>query len=134
MKRRQALLSTCSVVAGAGCLGIGSTQPTKSRLAWIWLLNDRDNPYEVDVVVEDAGKIVFSESYELGMEPETANIREEDPVGGTGQYVVRVTIDGEIHEVDTVDVVDGSETCIGVRFSLLNNGNIDYWTKSMEQC
>lgn len=134
MKRRQALLSICTAVSGAGCLRVGPSQPKKSRLAWIWLLNDRDEPYEVDVVVEDASEIVFSESYELTAEPDTANIRENDPVDGTGQYVVRATMDGETREVDTTKVVDGDENCIGVRFSLLNNGSVDYWTKSMQQC
>ncbi|WP_226023993.1 hypothetical protein [Halomicrobium salinisoli] len=134
MKRRKALLSIYTTVASVGCLGLGSSQSKESKLAWIWLLNDRDEPYEVDVVVEDNGETVFSESYQLGTEPGTANIREDNPVGGTGQYVVRATMDGETREVDTIDAVDGDENCIGVRFSLLNNGSIDYWTKSMQRC
>jgi hypothetical protein len=134
MKRRQALLSLGAAVASTGCLGVGFSQPKKSRLAWIWLLNDREEQHEVDVVVEDDGETVFSESYELGVEPDTANIREDAPVDGTGQYVVRATMDGETREVDTTDVVDGDENCIGVRFSLLNNGSVDYWTKSTQRC
>lgn len=134
MKRRQALLSVCTAATSVGCLGFGSSQSKEARLAWIWLLNDRDESYEVDVVIEDDDEIVFSESYELGTEPDTANIHKDNPVDGTGQYVVRATMDGETREVDTTDVVDGDENCIGVRFSLLNNGSVDYWTKSMQQC
>jgi len=53
---------------------------------------------------------------------------------GPGQYVIQATMDGETREVDTTDFVDGDENCIGVRFSLLNNGSVDSWTKSMQQC
>ncbi len=134
MKRRHALLSVCTLVTSAGCLGVGFLGPTESRLAWVWLRNDRDEPYEVTVVVEDNGETVLSESYELGTGPDTANIHVDNPVEGTGQYVVCTTMDGETLEVDTTDVVDGDENCIGVRFSLLDNGSVDYWTKSMEQC
>lgn len=134
MKRRQALLSVCTAVASTGCLGFGAPQSNQPRLAWIWLLNDRDESYEVDVVVVDDGKTVFSESYELGTEPDTANVHVDNPVDGPGQYVVRATIAGETHEVDTTAAVDDDENCIGVRFSVLNNGSVDYWTKSMEQC
>lgn len=134
MKRRQALLSVCTAVASVGCLGVGSQQSKGPRLAWIWLRNDREESDAVEVVVEDDDGTVFSESYELGTEPGTANIHEENPVDGPGQYVVRVTMDGETREVDTTAVADGDENCIGVRFSLLNNGSVDYWTKSMQQC
>lgn len=43
-------------------------------------------------------------------------------------------MDGETREVDTTNLVDGEEDCIGVRFSLLNNGSVEYWTKTMRQC
>ena len=84
--------------------------------------------------MEDAGESVFTGSYKLGTEPDTADARVYNPVDGTGEYVVRVTMDGETHEVDTTTLVDGAENCIGVRFSLLNNRSVDYWTKSMREC
>lgn len=133
MKRRQALLSACTAVVSAGCLGRQSSQST-TKLAWIWLLNDRDESYEIEVVVEDDSGKVFAESYELGTEPDTANIHVDDTVDGLGRYVVRANLAGETREVDTSDVADGEETCIGVRFSLLNNGSVDHWVKSMQQC
>lgn len=86
------------------------------------------------MVVEDDSGEVFAESYELGTEPDTANIHVDDPVDGLGQYVVRANLAGETREVDTSDVADREETCIGVRFSLLNNGSVDHWVKSMQQC
>lgn len=132
MKRR-ALLSTAAVCAVSGCSVID--RPQQSRLAWIWLRNDRDQRYEVDVAIEDGGEMVFSDAYQLlPTESETTDIRETSPVEGPGQYVVRATMDGETLEVDTTELVDGDENCIGVRFSLLNNGSVDYWTKSMQQC
>lgn len=130
--QRRALLSTCAALAAGGCLGFG--QPSKARLAWIWLVNDRDEPYEVDVVVEDGDETVLNETYELGTEPDTANVNLDNPVDGWGQYVVRATMDGETREVDTTDYIDDDENCIGVRFTLLNNGSVDYWTKSMVKC
>lgn len=133
MLRRQALFSIGTVVAGAGCLGLGENQP-HPRLAWIWLQNDREKEYEVDVVVEEDGEVVFSETYQLGTTMDTANINVDNPVDGPGEYVVQGTMDGDTREVEIAEYVDGDENCVGVRFSLLNNGSVDYWTKSMQQC
>jgi hypothetical protein len=130
MKRR-ALLSSCAALAVAGCLGGGQSD---AHLAWITLRNDRDESYEVDVVVEDGDETVLSETYEVGTDSDTANLTVDDPVEGAGQYVVRATMDGETREVDTTDHVDGDEDCVGVRFTLLNDGSVDYWTKSMQEC
>ena len=132
MKRR-ALLSSSVAVAVGGCLGVGG--PPQSRLAWVWLQNDRQRQYEVDVTVEDDGETVFSDAYRLpAAGSETVDIRETSPVEGPGRYVVRATMDGETREVDTTELVDGDQNCIGVRFSLLDNGSVDYWTRSMQQC
>jgi hypothetical protein len=131
--RRRAFLSTCATVAFGGCFGIRSHRP-QPTLAWIWLRNDRDEAHEIDVVVTDNDETVFSEQYELGVEPDSANIHREDIVAGPGAYVVHATLDGVTHDIDTTAHVDGDEKCIGVRFSLLNNGQTDYWVKSMQQC
>jgi hypothetical protein len=132
MKRR-ALLSVSAATLFGGCLGVGGSQP-QPRLAWIWLRNDRTDPYDVDVVVEADGESVFADTYQVGATSETANINIDDPVGEPGNYVVRATMDGETREVEIAEFVDGDETCVGVRFSLLNNGSVEYWTKSMQQC
>lgn len=132
MKRRALLLLGVTSLFG-GCLEIGENRP-QPQLAWIWLQNDREEEYEVDVVVEEDGKSVFSETYQLGATSDTANINVEDPVDEPGHYVVRTMMDGETREVDIAEFVEGDENCVGVRFSLLDNGSVDYWTKSMQQC
>jgi hypothetical protein len=130
--KRRAVLSVFGSLVAGGCLG--QNRPPESRIAWIWLRNDRDQRYEVEVVVEDGSEMVFSETFELGTGPETANVNVENPIDGPGRYVVRATMDEETRAVDTTALVDGDEDCIGVRFSLLNNGSVDYWTKSMREC
>jgi hypothetical protein len=117
----------------SGCLGIGENQP-QPQLAWIWLRNDREEAYEVDVVVEEDGESVFSETYQVGATLDTANINVDNPVDEPADYVVRATIDGETRTVEIADFVDGDEICVGVRFTLLNNRRITYWTKSMQEC
>jgi hypothetical protein len=130
---RRALLSVSAAVAVGGCFGLDRSR--QSRLAWIWLRNDRDRRYDVDVTVEDGDETVFSDAYQLpATTSETTDIREETPVEGPGRYVVRATMTGETLEVETTEFVDGDEDCIGVRFSLLDDGSVDYWTKSMRQC
>lgn len=120
----------------AGCVRLGG-EPTTARLAWIWLVNDRDEAYEVDVTIEDAEETVFAETYRLGTDPssETPPVQTtERPVEGAGEYVVTARMDGETRTVDATEHVDSDEDCVGVRFSLLNDGSADYWVKSMQQC
>ncbi|WP_256392195.1 hypothetical protein [Natronoarchaeum rubrum] len=87
MKRRQALLLASSALAVSGCLDLG--QRRQARLAYLWLVNDRDETYGVEVVVEDNEEAVFTRSFELGPESGTSNIDVETPVDGLGDYVVR---------------------------------------------
>jgi hypothetical protein len=130
---RRVLLAGAAVCALSGCLEIDRLP--QSRLAWVWLQNDREKRYAVDVAIEDGDELVYSDAFQLPpTEAETTDIRITSPVEGPGQYIVRATMDGETHEVDTTALVGGDENCIGVRFSLLTNGNVDYWTKSMQQC
>jgi len=140
MDRRTYLTSAVGSFFGtiglAGCVGLGGG-PTTARLAWVWLVNDRDEAYDVDVTIEDAGETVFAETYRLGTDPSSATPpvkTTERPVEGAGEYVVTGTMDGETRTVDATEYVDGDEDCIGVRFTLLNNGSVDYWVKSMQEC
>ncbi|WP_430505018.1 hypothetical protein [Haloparvum sp. PAK95] len=132
MKRR-ALLSLGVTALAGGCLDGGRPRP-RPRIAWIWLRNDRDEPNDVTVVVRESGDAVFAETYRLGTTPDTASVNVEEPVDEPGDYVVRATVDGETREVNVADHVDGDENCVGVRVTLLDNGGVDYWTKSMQQC
>lgn len=129
---RRTLLSLCATATCSGCLGVA--QRRAPRLAWIWLANDRDEAYEVEVTVEEDGETVLAETRQVGTEPDTANVRIDNPVDGPGQYVVRGRADGSVREIDSTDVVDGDENCVGIRFSLLDNGGMDYWAKSMRRC
>lgn len=131
--RRRSFVSAvpAGLVASTGCLG---SDEQLSRLAWINLQNHREEEYGVKVTVEDDDGIVFSNTYHLGTDDETGKIFEENPVDGEGAYVVHATLDDEEREVDTTDFIDGDETCIGVQFNLLNNGSVDYDTKSMQEC
>lgn len=132
MRRRTlcSLLPAC-LFAGTGCLENRSPQ---ARVAYVWLVNDRDEEFDVDIVIEENKKVVFSRTYHLGTDSDTAVTTDDNPVEGYGRYIVRATMDGETREVDTAHVVNGDEDCVGVRFSLLNNGSVDYWTKPLQQC
>ena len=70
----------------SGCFRTDKQQ----RLAWIWLQNQHGDRYEVDVIVEDDGDIVFSDAYVLppAVDAETTDIRLTDPVEGPGHYTV----------------------------------------------
>jgi hypothetical protein len=105
------------------------------KLAWIWLVNDRDEEYKLEVAVEDNGKRIFAETLQLGPRTaESGNKLIESPVDGRGHYVVRVTTEAESREVDVTELVSGDKECVGVRFSLLSNGTMDWWHRSMNQC
>lgn len=132
--RRRTVLSAIAALAFGGCLGV--TRDAPARLAWIWLVNDRDEAHAVDVVVKDAGDTVFSRTFHLRpASSPSSTVTTERPVDGFGDYIVRATTDdGATRAIDTRQYVDGTENCIGVRFSLLDNGSFDYWTKSMERC
>ncbi|MFC6989581.1 hypothetical protein ACFQJD_14295 [Haloplanus sp. GCM10025708] len=129
MKRR-ALLSLVAGVPVGGCLG---RQPLP-RIAWIRLVNDRDEAYDVGVFVDADGEQVFSEQYHLGTTPDSATVLVESPVEGTGRYVVRADVDGQIVSVDATRAVDGDENCVGVRFSLHRRGTLGHRTESMQEC
>jgi len=132
MKRR-ALLSAMTAVVAGGCLGFG--QSTQPKLAWIWLQNERETRYEIDITVSDGDDLVFSDAVQLlPAESETTDFRLTNPVEGPGQYIVRATIEGETHEIDTTDSGDDDQNCIGVQFSLLTDGSVESGTKSMQEC
>jgi len=134
--RRTFLATTAAATGGvAGCLDRG---PPDARVAFVWLTNDRDESYTVDVTIEDDGQTVFERTYELGpavMNPDPpSNTSTDRPVEGYGQYVVSATMDGETLTVDTTEHVDGDEDCVGVRFRLLNNGGENWWARSYQRC
>ncbi|MFC7073305.1 hypothetical protein ACFQJ7_01170 [Halovenus rubra] len=132
MKRR-ALLSVSAATLFGGCLRRGESQP-QPRLAWIWLQNDRTEAYNVDITVVADGEPMFADTYQVGTTPETASITVDDPVDKPREYIVQATMDGKTREVEIAEFADGDENCVGVRFLLLDNGNVTYSMKSMQQC
>lgn len=130
-RRTYMLVGASSLVGGAGCLASGEQV---AQLAWINLKNHRETAHDVEVTVEEDGEMLFSDTYTLGTEPDTANVVIEDAVEGEGQYTVHSTMDGEDRTVETTEFVDGEEICVGVIFELLDNGSVNYRTKSMQQC
>lgn len=130
MKRR-ALLASCAGVAIGGCLGSSRGQ----RLAWIWLQNEHAERYQIDVAVEDDGETEFSDAIRLlPGDEETADVRLTDPVEGRGRYTVSATIDGEILEVDTSESSDDDRDCVGVRFTIREDGSVESATEVPEEC
>lgn len=85
MRRRTfcSLLSAC-LFDGTGCLDNRSPQ---ARVAYVWLLNDRDEEYDVDVVIEEDETVVFSRIYHLGTDSDMAVTTEDNPVEGYGRYI-----------------------------------------------
>lgn len=131
MKRR-ALLSICGSLILSACLGGSQKHP---ELAWIWLQNNHSDRYAIDLSVEDDGEVVFSDTMQLvAADAEMTDIRVTDPVDGPGQYTVRATIDGEVHEIDISEVDDGDRNCIGVRFTIRTDGSVETGTKVLQQC
>jgi len=133
VKRRRFLPLVAAVPLG-GCLD-RSPLPVLDSL---WLVNDRDEPHDATVTVEEDGDRLYERTFRLGTgdgDGRPANLTEESPVEGPGRYVVTARMDGErTIEVDAADVVDGDENCLTVRFTFLDNGSTDWWTKSYREC
>lgn len=106
-----------------GCFRTGQQQ----RLAWIWLQNQDADRYEVDLTVEDDGEIVFSDAYVLppAVDAEMTDIRLTDPVEDPGHYTVTATIRGDPLEVDAAVSSDGGQDCVGVRFTIRDDGSTE---------
>lgn len=120
-------------VGSGGCIA-RQREPPSVRLAWVWLVNDRDREQNVRVTVEDGDEVAFEEEYLLGTGPNDGNVRIESPVEAPGRYVVRMTAGEERVEVDTTDLVSDEANCVGLRFTLLDNGSTDWWHRAMQEC
>lgn len=129
---RRALLATVPAIAIGGCLG--TDDPPLPRLAYVWLVNDRETQVSVAVTVTDDGETVFSRTYDLAASGDGGNVSTDHPVDGRGEYVVTATVDDEPVAVDATDHVDGDEDCVGVRVTLFDDGRVATWTKAMERC
>lgn len=133
MKRRRFLPLVALSPLGAGCLD----RAPLPLLDSLWLVNDRDEPHEATVTIDEDGDRLYERTFRLGDGDggRPANLTEASPVEGPGRYVVTARMDGErTIEVETADFVDGQENCLTVRFTFLNNGSTDWWTRSYREC
>lgn len=128
MHRRTLLVTLPGTVLG-GCLG--RTGPRRVRLAWLRLANERDDPYDVGVHIEDGDAHVFDETYRLGTGAVNEETDIEPSLDGLGRYVVHFRADGQTVHVDPTESVDGSGDTVGVRFALHEGGTMGYETVSV---
>ncbi|WP_255151080.1 hypothetical protein [Halorarius halobius] len=122
---RRTLFATAVGLSFGGCL---SARPPQSRVAWIRLVSERDEPHDVAVRITDGGEPAFADAYRLGAGRATRRIA--SPVEEPGRYVVRFRADGQQVHVDLAEYVDGDTTAIGVQFVLHAEGTMGYTTEA----
>ena len=122
---RRALLVALPGVCVPGCLGVGTGD--RVRVAWVRLVNQRTDPADVIVSIEDGSDRVFHDSYRLAA---TNGGRELDPdVEGLGRYVARFVADGQTVDVDLAESVEGGPASVGISFELHAEGTLGYETR-----
>ena len=132
MKRRALLALPASALLG-GCLGLDIGDAPRTRIAWIRLVNERPEPFDVTVVVERDGEQVSSETYRLGTGAE-GTVRSDDPVDMSGRYTVRFRADGQWVHVEPSAYADVAAPCVGVRFELHRQGTMGYEVTPGRDC
>lgn len=117
----------------AGCATPDGDRPD-GRIAWISLTNDSDDPHEVRVVVSDADRTAFFDTYPLGTDSESAKAYIEQPVSEPGRYEVQATTSNQIISIPVSKLVDGEERCVGVDILITTGGTLQWDSKSMQEC
>jgi len=110
---RRAALVAAAVVALAALAGCGAFA-SSPETDLLFVNNDETN-HDVTVAVVDDGDVVFEE--QQSVEPETDN--EFGTVQVSGEYTIRVTVDGEVTE-RTHEFGDGGTLSLGVQ----NDGSV----------
>lgn len=130
MKRRK-LLSVTVLSVFSGCLERDSRP--NARLDWIRVTNGHgvEESHEVSVSVVEGETVVFEKTYTVDNESEYDTEHEQSPVDGPGKYVVHATTDsGMDAEIETTQSVEKENECISVHFEVINETEIDAWTRS----
>lgn len=118
-----------------GIVGCLSQREQEARISYVSFRNERAERYPVEVIIEDAGATVYSDTHQLDpRSEETTSLTLHEPVEGYGQYLIRARMAGETVEVDLTEYVNGDEDCIGVTVSLKDDGRVDAETDSLRQC
>ena len=129
---RRHFLATCPAIMGvAGCQNVLSTKP-EARIAWLWFVNDRQQPVSANLTIQDDGETVYESEIALDG-PDSARFTPPPTVIG-GYYSVEVATDDRLLRVATWDFVDRNNPCIGLRFMFLNNGEFDWTHRTMQHC
>lgn len=131
---RRTWLGLCVGVLSSGCLGV--TAPARKEIAWIRLENDRDEAREVEVFVEQNDEEVFRETYRLGTSPEQATVHVDDPVGEPGRYSLYVDIGDQLVHLHPSEIADveTDEPCIGITYTLHEEGTTGFEFKPVPEC
>jgi len=131
MERRR-YLAICGGALLSGCLGPTST--SVKGIAWIQLKNDRGDVRNIEVFIERNGEEVFRKSYQLGTDPERATIRVDDPVEGPGRFSIYVDVGDQLAHLSPSEFTDISYTCVGIRFTLHQDGTTGFEYESIQEC
>lgn len=133
MKRRT-WLSLCVSAVSGGCLGL--TGPPKKQIAWLHLENNRDDTRAIEVFIERNDEEVFRENYQLGTSPEQATIRVDNPVEEPGRYSLYVDIGDQLVDLHPSEFADAdiSEPCIGIQYTLHEQGTTGFEFEPVQEC
>lgn len=129
---RRSFLSLGVSIALSGCLGEISEPQT--RIDWIQFVNNRPEPYTIDVIIERDGEEVFSETYQLGTSPNSLTTRTDIPLRGKESYALHFLTDKQWIHIQPEDYDDVIENCIGIWFVLQQQGTIGYEIQPDTEC
>jgi hypothetical protein len=131
MKRR-AVLSVSVGIAVSGCLGWATRAP--KRIGVIRLVNERSEPYTIDVVIERDGEEAFSQEYQLGTTQDASTVSIDTPLQEAGRPVIRFRVDDQWVSMypEEYERVEGH--CIDVHFQLHRGGTIGYDADPSTKC
>jgi hypothetical protein len=131
MKRRTCLC-LCAGVLSSGCLG-QTDQPT-TKIAWILLVNNRDEARDVTVFIERNDEEVFRETHELGTSVEQSTRRIDDPVKGAGHYTVNFDIGDQVVHLHPSEYADVTEPCLGIQYTFHQQETTGFELKPIDEC
>lgn len=108
----------------------------KKQIAWIRLENNRDEAHNIGVFIEKQGEEVFREHYRLGTSPEQATIKVGDPVEEPGRYSLYFDVGDQLVHLHPSEFADAdlSEPCVGIQYTLHDQGSTGYDFESIQDC
>lgn len=138
MFSRRRTLVLLAGLSTAGCSTLLARSDPRARLDGVWLVNDRADPQDVRVTVTESSDPVFETTRRLGTfenpTPNDGNVLLDPGLGEPGRYAVSLSVEGEESTVDAGRVVDGSEDCVLVRFTLTRGSGVQPWMRSYRRC